>query len=1254
MSRFQGHFLARDADLAPYLPRLVRRWSEDPASSRLRVLDGSLVSADVSGFTALSERLAARGREGAEELVDTISAVFDGLIQVAERHGGDVLKFRGDALLLLFQGDRHPERASGAASDMQREIESMAGRETSAGPIELRMACGVHSGDVHVFLTEVPHRELLLAGTAASRVFALEDLAEAGEVVVSEETAARIDPGWLSDRREDGHLLRALERGASPVPPPEAVGGRDLAAYVPRALRDHLAVASGEAEHRQVTVAFVKALGTDAADEDPAGMGARIDALAAAVAEASSRYALTWLESDIDTNAVKVYLTGGAPSTSGQDEEAMVRALREICAADVGLELRAGVNRGRVFTGDIGSASRRTYAVMGDAVNLAARLTARAAPGAILTTTDVLDRTRTTYATEVEPLLVKGKEAAVMAHTVGEPTGTRGGTYGDEGTIVGREAELEVLREAIGRARLRELQLVEIVADPGVGKSRLVTEARTLALGFQQLEAVGEPYAKGEPFAAVRGLLRQLVGITMDTPREQAGEQLSLFVSSVAPDLAPWLPLLALPFDARVAPTPDVDFLDPATARDRRHETLATLLDRLLMMPTLIVVEDAHWLDDASQFFLSHLVARPAARPWLVLATSRPAAIVLAGPESPCTRIELAPLAAFEAAALALGVSETALSAETVDALVARSGGNPLFVRALVVAAAAGQPLDALPETVESLLTAMIDTLAPADRMLLRHAAVVGPTFDASLVEEVLGDELEGGSRWDAIAQFVIADGDNGFRFRHDLVRVTAYEGLSFRRRREIHGRVGLTLERRLAGRENDEAALLSLHFQEAGTHDKAWRYATIAGDRAAAGFANVDAAGLYERAIAAGEAVESVPRAELARIGEALGDVYERFGDYARSAVAYERAVVVADGDAIGVGRLGGKLATLEEHAGRYDDAIERYDTALAELPEGPETLATRAGLELGRAGVLYRQARYEDCVTWAEQAAGNAEAAGDRAALAHALYLTGGGLAELGRDGIEELERAIEIYDDLGDFVGKARALNNIGVTRHGQGRWEDAARAYRASREARSRAGDVIGAAITINNEAEILSDQGRLDEAEPLFEDMVRTCRAAGYTLGALVGLGNLARVAARSSRFTEAHALYAEALEGFEEMGAESFVLETRVRIVECCVLAGEHARALTLLDELGDAAEALRSTTERLRGYALVQARRPDEGATHLARSLELARNEGTAYDEALTLRALADTTGDDDAGALSDEILARLGPVSVPHVPLP
>ena len=125
--------------------------------------------------------------------------------------------------------------------------------------------------------------------------------------------------------------------------------------------------------------------------------------------------------------------------------------------------------------------------------------------------------------------------------------------------------------------------------------------------------------------------------------------------------------------------------------------------------------------------------------------------------------------------------------------------------------------------------------------------------------------------------------------------------------------------------------------------------------------------------------------------------------------------------------------------------------------------------------------------------------------------------------------------------------------------------------------------------------------------------------------------------------------------GFQEIGAESFLRETRIRVVECCVLAGEHARALGLLDELeGDSPDGGAALLELLRGYALTQARRGDEGASHLARSLELARAGGTAFEQALSLRAIADTTSEPGPRAESDEILARLGVIGVPHVPLP
>src|ERR671914_1838313 len=187
----------RRSPLSPYLPRLVRGWSMEQDAPRARSLDGSLVSVDISGFTALSERLAEKGREGAEELVRTISGIFARLIEAAERHGGDVLKFRGDALLLLFVGDEHPARACGAASDMQWTIEQIGAAPSTTGNVELRMSAGVHSDSVDVFLTERPHRELVVAGLAATRVVELEDLAGASEILVSGETAASLDQAWL-------------------------------------------------------------------------------------------------------------------------------------------------------------------------------------------------------------------------------------------------------------------------------------------------------------------------------------------------------------------------------------------------------------------------------------------------------------------------------------------------------------------------------------------------------------------------------------------------------------------------------------------------------------------------------------------------------------------------------------------------------------------------------------------------------------------------------------------------------------------------------------------------------------------------------------------------------------------------------------------------------------------------------------------------------------------------------------------------
>ena len=197
----------------PYLPRLVLDWAARTPADPWRELDGSLVSIDLTGFTALAERLQARGRAGAEELVMAISGVFEGLIGIAHRRGGDVLKFRGDALLLLFSGDAHAERACRASSEMQWFIERTGGKMmSSVGEVELRMSTGIYSGTCHFFLVDSSHRELMVAGPAATATIGLEDAAGAGEVLVSPATAASVGPEWTRRRAWRRRPARARPR----------------------------------------------------------------------------------------------------------------------------------------------------------------------------------------------------------------------------------------------------------------------------------------------------------------------------------------------------------------------------------------------------------------------------------------------------------------------------------------------------------------------------------------------------------------------------------------------------------------------------------------------------------------------------------------------------------------------------------------------------------------------------------------------------------------------------------------------------------------------------------------------------------------------------------------------------------------------------------------------------------------------------------------------------------------------------------
>jgi class 3 adenylate cyclase/tetratricopeptide (TPR) repeat protein len=1254
--------------LAPFLPRLVHEWLADEPERRWRALDATAVFVDISGFTRLSERLARHGRVGAEELTEVIGSCFSELLAVAYAEGGVLLKFGGDALLILFTGEDHAARGCQAATGMRTRLRAVGRIETQGGAVRLRMSVGVHSGRFLTFLAGASHRELVITGPAATETVTMEAIADAGEIVVSPATAALIRPASLGDAKGLGVLLRHAPGGSRnedprPIDPTSA----RLAVGLPVRLRNHLLAGGDDPEHRVATVAFVHFDGVDELAElvGPDALADALDELFVDAASAAEEHDVTFLGTDIDRDGGKIILVAGVPRAAGQDEERMLRALRRIVERDRMLPVRIGVNRGHVFAGEIGPRYRRTYTVMGDTVNLAARLMAAAVPGQILATAGVLDPARSQFAIEpLPPFMVKGKARPVQAYAVG---GLRPVPGGEDASLalIGRDEELDRLRAAVAAARAGSGSLVELRGEPGIGKSRLVEELRRDAPDLEYVRVACVPYESANAYWAFREILHRIMHIPDDASNSAIEQLLRDRVTHDAPELLDWLPLLATPLQLDVPDTPDTAALERRFRKRRVEETSAAFVAALLRAPTLIAVEDAHWMDEASTDILRHVQTGIADGPWLVCLTRSDdeAGFHASGPESQVLRLE--PLADADANELVRRATEAQpLHPHDVELLINRAGGNPRFLTELAREAAAAGGVSGLPDSIDSLVSAQIDRLPAETRRYLRHAAVLGHAFDEPLLGAVV--DADGGSLALRLDGLLVADGPGRLRFRYAMLRDVAYEGLAYGRRRELHQRVAEMLEASVA-RPEDHAALLSLHFFHGDRHADSWRYARIAANRARADYANVEAAELLERAMASARRVTDIDLVEVAVVAEELGDVREQIGVYDRARDAYRTARRMRAGDPVYDAQLCLKEAWIAERLGRYSQAIRwlrRGLRRLDELTDADLTAGPRAQLAAWYGAVRQAQGHHREAIKWCETAIELARSARDLDALAHAEFLLDWAYIGLGRlDLATNSVESLSLYEQLGNLGGQAAVANNLAQLAYYGGRWDEAFALLERARDAWLRTGDVVEAALASANCAEILLERGHYDDAEVLLQDARRVYQAAGYRGGLALTTAFLGRVAARTSRTEEALTLLEEARAGFVAIEGGFEVRQVETFIAEAMVLAGDPDNALQLLEGTIAAARAggeiglLGPPLYRCLGYARAQIGDFAEARAALDESLALGREQAQSYEVGLTLVALGRLDACTGAGTpreVNDEavaILARLGVDVVPEI---
>jgi class 3 adenylate cyclase/tetratricopeptide (TPR) repeat protein len=1224
-------------DLRRHVPPSTLVWDAEAPGDLWRVVDGTLVFADVSGFTALTERLSRHGRIGAEEIVETLNRVFGPMLGIAAARGGELLKFGGDALLFLFRGDDHGEQACDAAVEMRAGLREAASVPTSVGRLSLSMSVGVHSGDVALFLVGEPTRELLVLGPAATETARAEKTASAGQIVVSPATARRLGPDTTRPR-DDGQLLLRRRRPHSPqgVTPP--VPGADdalLRTLFPLALGEYLAPGPPDPEHRVATIAFVRFSGTDAilAEQGPGPLAEALHAVVTTVEAALAVEGVTLLATDLDTDGGKFFLGSGVPATHEDDEGRMLRALRRIADADLPLPVQLGVNRGHVFVAEVGIERRAAYSAMGDTTNTAARIMGTAPAGVIHAHPGVLEHSRTRFAaTPAGPFAMKGKAVPMSVHAVGEEIGTREGVDDSRLPFLGREGETATVRRALEEALSGVGGVVTVDGPTGMGKSRLAHEALQDAVtavgGARRLVVRGEPYGASSTYRMLRDPLRQLLGVSRAAP-DAMGTELLAALERSAPDLLPMAPLLADIAQVDVPATPEADRIDPQYRGDRAADVVVDLLARLVPGPVVLVVEEAHWADGASAALLARVAFATAGRPWAVLVVRRGDAGGFT-PESG-VRVVLGPLPAEVVERLVHAATEAApLRPHEVAAIVERAEGNPLFVEEVTRLALGSGSLGQLPESVHAAMSTQIDQLHPPVRRVLRYCAVLGRSFRREVLERVLAsDDLSlDATTLSALAPFIEADGEGRIRFRNSLVRDAAYEGLAFRVRARIHGMAGAVLEGVSTDLDADSATLV-LHFARAGDAPRTWDYAQRAGRLARASYANADAADHFESALEVSRRVPDVTDEQRARLWVSVGDLRELAGMFHESVEAYRTAARLTREDPVAMAEVLSRQAAAHLRTGAFSTTL-RVITRARRLLAGHEAdlaaRSTRVHLDNLTALVRLEQERPGDAKGWARSAMEAARGLSEPEALVRALMLLDHAGLQLGEPGLGERHReALDICVEHGLRQKESTVRMNLGAFAYYAGRWVEAAEWYRSSREVAMEAGSAFVAAQTDVNLAELLINQGHLDEAEEVLVRAVRVLRASGSVVFLTEGQMQLARLYLSRGDLDEAARRAADVVTSFAALHNATSALEAALVQAEAATRAGRPEDALDIIgvaerEAHADAAYSMPRTSLQ-RGQALLALGRVDEADEMITSGLLAAGAQSLPYEQSLLLR---------------------------------
>ncbi len=1163
---------------AVYIPidrrRALARGEELPNRT-----SGAALFADVSGFTPLTEALVRElgPRRGAEELTRHLNAVYGALIGEVHRCGGSVVSFAGDAITCWFDGD-DGSQATASALTLQQVMSQFANLETrSGGRVSLAIKASIAAGPVRRFLIGDPHIQLLdvLAGSTLDRMARADKHTEKGEVILGPTATQHLaDRAQVAEWREDHETGErfAVVSGLAAV----AGGGRmadlegtgvlkeeQVRPWILPPVYERLEAEQERflAELRPGLALFLRFGGLDYDIDKRAGD--KLDRYVRWVQNVLARYEGYLLQLIVGDKGCYLYAAFGAPLAHDDDAARAVASALELRAAPPELAyiggVQIGISQGQMRAGAYGGSARRTYGVLGDEVTAAARLMQKADPGQVLVSSRVADAASRYYTFEyLGEVELKGKAVPMPAYI---PLERRAASRQRPETaysypLVGREREMAQMGQILDLAFGGQGQILRLQGAAGVGKSHLAAEFVDLAVrqGVRAVSGICQSTTQGIAYAPWQQAFRALFDLTgsagqgedLQTWHTRQIAQLEKTVRQANPDWLLRLPLLGDLLDLPIPDNETTSAFDPQL----RQESLLALAVEVVQgwsrqQPVLLLIEDAHWMDEASQTLTMALGRAMAGIPALLVVVQRPplrqedALWPELGQLTYAHLVDLDVLSPAGIEALVRDRLGDKPSALLLDLVQAQAQGNPLFTEELIGTlresgqvvprddgtwTLSGRMIDALraanclgrdvrtgewtlseeaqlsaadlglPDSIHGIVLSRIDRLPERHKLTLKVASVIGRTFELDLLarahplapeRSTLSAEM-GTLERRGLAHLDVSQPQPVYQFRHNITQEVVYQTLLEDQQRELHQAVGQALEMLLP----DAVERLAYHYSRSDLREKSLLYLGQAAEKTQREYANETALNYYNQGLALEE------RWQWRQGQVEVLHILARREEEEAGLRALEAASEVPVFD---IAYLWGQY---HEAMGDYARAQEQIERAMVAWRDRGDKFGQ--ALALAQSGLIARRqgdyglarGRYKEALDLFTTSG----EASDRARGAMTEALNGLGAIYRAQGDFEQArsvcERALTLSRESGDRLGEVQALNNLGGTAYYQSSFPEALLYHGQALEIRRTIGDRPGEGMSLYNLAISAFGMGDYGRAEQYYSEALTIQQTVG--------------------------------------------------------------------------------------------------------------------------------------------------------------